>query len=150
MRFTSLILALLQLFSFVLLLMGQSDPGTVLQHRVTANQLTSGEPGIVTLELGVKEGFKIAKKPPPNLQLASSPNFEVKSPVLFQEARAGKDPEYYGELKPLEISVLTRLEIPPKQYELDGRLTYIYCSEKDKYCGRSATNIKIPVVVVKK
>lgn len=150
MGLTSLILAPLQIISFVLLLMGQADPDTVLQHRVTTNQLTPGEPGIVTLELGVKEGFKIAKKPAPMLQLASSPNFEVKSPVLFQEARAGKDPEYYGELKPLEISVLTKMEIPSKQYELNGRLIYIYCSEKDKYCGRSATNIKIPVVVVKK
>ena len=84
------------------------------------------------------------------LQLASSPNFEVKSPVLFQEARAGKDPEYYGELKPLEISVLTGMEIPPKQYVLEGKLTYIYCSEKDKYCGRSVADIKIPVIVVKK
>ena len=130
--------------------MGQTNPDIVLQHRVTANQLTPGESGIVTLELGVKEGFKIAKKPPPMLQLASSPNFDVKSPVLFQEARAGKDPEYYGELKPLEITVLTRMEVPPKQYELNAKLTYIYCSEKDKYCSRTATSIKIPVVVVKK
>jgi len=150
MRFTSLILTALQVFALDLLLIGQSDPGTVLQHRVMSNQLTPGELATVTLELGVKEGFKIAKKPPPMLQLASNPNFEVKSPVLFQEARAGKDPEYYGELKPLEISVLTRMDTPPKQYELDGKLAYIYCSEKDKYCGRSATNIKIPVIVVKK
>jgi hypothetical protein len=150
MRFTFLNLTALQIFALNLFLIGQSDPGMVLQHRVISNQLIPGELASVTLELGVKEGFKIAKKPPPVLQLASNPNFEVKSPVLFQETRAGKDPEYFGELKPLDISVLTKMETPPKQYELVGKLTYIYCSEKDKYCGRSATNIKIPVIVVNK
>ena len=150
MRLSSLNLALLQVFSLVLLVIGQSDPGTVLQHRVVSNQLTARELGRVTLELDVKEGFKIAKRPAPMLQLAPSSDFEVKSPVFFQEARAGKDPEYYGGLRPLEISVLTGKDVPPGQYVMQGKLTYIYCSEKDKYCSRSVANIKIPIIVVKK
>ena len=150
MRFFSLHLALIHVFSLVLMVIGQSDSGTVLQHRVMANRLNPGEIGTVTLEFGVKEGFKIAKRPAPMLQLTMSSDFEVKSPVLFQEARAGKDPEYYGELKPLEISVLTGKNIPPGQYGLEGKLTYVYCSEKDKYCGRSVAGIKIPIIVVKK
>jgi hypothetical protein len=150
MRLSSLNLALLQVFSLVLLVMGQSDPGTVLQHRVVANRLTPGEVGSITLELNVKEGFKIAKKPAPKLLLAPSSEFEVKNPVTFQEARAGKDPEYYGELKPLEIPVLAGKGVPPGQYVMEGKLNYIYCSEKDKYCGRSNTSIKIAILVVKK
>jgi hypothetical protein len=132
------------------MVIGQSDSGTVLQHRVMANRLTPGEVGSVTLGFSVKEGFKIAKRPAPMLQLTTSSDFEVKSPVLFQEARAGKDPEYYGDLKPLEISVLTGKDIPPGQYGLEGKLAYVYCSEKDKYCGRSVAAIKIPIIVVKK
>ena len=150
MRLSSLNLAPLLALSLSFYGMGQSDSTIVLQHRVMVNQLTAGEAGTVTLELSVKEGFKIAKKPVPMLQLTPRPNFEVKTPIPFVEARAGTDPEYYGELKPLDIPVLAGKDLRPGQYELEGKLTYIYCSEKDKYCGRFATNIKIPIVVVKK
>ena len=132
------------------MVLGQSDPGTVLQHRVTGNRLTPGDVKIITLEFSVKEGFKIAKRPTPMLQLTPNSNFEVKSPILFQEARSGKDPEYYGDLRPLDISVLTGKNVPPGQYGMEGKLIYIYCSEKDKYCGRSIVNIKIPVIVMQK
>jgi hypothetical protein len=137
-------------FSLGLSAMGQFVPDNVLQHRVTANRLTAGEAGKVSLELSVREGFKIAKRPAPVLQLTPIPNFEVKTPILFAEARAGKDPEYYGELKPLDISIQTGKDVEFGQYTLEGKLTYIYCSEKDKYCSRSVGNIKVPIVVVKK
>ena len=151
MRLTSLILALLLACWLGLSVMGQSDTGTVLQPRVMANRLTAGEAGSVTLELSVKEGFKIAKKPAPKLQLTPFPNFEVRTPVPnIEEARAGKDPEYYGEFKPLNVSVLTGKDVPSGEYVLEGKLAYVYCSEKDKYCGRSVANFKVPIVVVKK
>ena len=130
--------------------MGQSSPELVLQHRVIANRLKAGEAGKVSLELTIKEGFKLAKRPAPKLQVISGPNFQVNTPVDFAEARTGKDREYYGDLKPLDISILTGKDVRAGHYTLGGKLIYFYCSEKGRYCSRSEENIQLPIIVAEK
>jgi len=130
--------------------MAQSNQELVLQHRVIANCLKAGEAGKVSLVLSVKDGFKLAKRPAPKLQLNSGPNFQVSAPIDFAEAKSGKDREYYGDLNPLDISILAGKDVRAGQYTLAGKLIYFYCSEKGRYCSRSEENIQLPIIVMEK
>ncbi|MFN8005603.1 MAG: hypothetical protein U0V70_00965 [Terriglobia bacterium] len=141
---------LLLAFTFIPSARGQSNSDIVLQHRVIANRLTAGEAGTVTLELSVEKGFKLGKRPAPKLQFTPNPNFQVTNRVSFEEASAGKDPEYFGEIKPLKISILPKKDLRTGEYDMDGKISFIYCSEKENYCARSSTDIKIPLIIAEK
>ena len=60
-----------------LLLSGQSGPAGILQPRYSQQTVTSGAEGKVQIELLVKEGFKVAKRPAPKLQVTPNAQFEV-------------------------------------------------------------------------
>ena len=137
-------------FSIALTLMAQSDSDIVLQHRVIANRLTAGETGNLTLELTVEKGFKIGKRPSPKFLFTPPPSIEIRSRVSLEEAREGNDPEYFGEFKPLNISLLPKKDLQPGQYQMEGKLTYIYCSVKNNYCARTSTDLKVPLIIVDK
>jgi hypothetical protein len=99
--------------------------------------------------LEVKEGFKVAKRPAPKLQLNPNTQFEV---VVgsFDESVAAKDADYFGGFRPLELKITPAKTTEPGKYALDAKLTYFYCSEREKYCSRSVEALAIPVEVAKK
>ena len=132
-----------------LLICGQTGPSGILQPRYSQQAIASGTRGALLIELQVKEGFKVAKRPAPKLQLNPSAQFEV---VVggFSESVSAKDADYFGGFRPLELKIVPAKTTEAGKYALEGKLTYFYCSEKEKYCSRSVEALAIPVEVAKK
>ena len=131
------------------LLGGQAGPSGILQPRFSQEAMASGVKGRLQVELAVKEGFKVAKKPAPKLQISPNPRFEV---VVggFNESVASKDADYFGRFKPLELRITPAKTTQVGKYSLEAKFMYFYCSEIDKYCSRSVEALTIPVEVAKK
>jgi hypothetical protein len=132
-----------------LLIGGQTGPSGILQPRYSQQAIASGARGALLIELEVKEGFKVAKRPAPKLQLSPNAQFEV---VIggFNESVPAKDADYFGGFRPLELKIAPAKTTQAGKYALEGKLTYFYCSEKEKYCSRSVEALAIPVEVAKK
>jgi hypothetical protein len=132
-----------------LLIGGQTGPSRILQPRYSQQAIASGARGALLIELEVKEGFKVAKRPAPKLQLNPNTRFEV---VVggFNESVPAKDADYFGGFRPLELKIAPAKTTEAGKYSLEGKLTYFYCSEKEKYCSRSVEALAIPVEVAKK
>jgi len=60
-----------------LLIGGQTGPSGILQPRYSQQAIASGARGALLIELEVKEGFKVAKRPAPKLQLNPNTRFAV-------------------------------------------------------------------------
>ena len=144
-----LAVSLVLTLSTPLLIGGQTGPSGILQPRYSQQVIASGARGALLIELAVKEGFKVAKRPAPKLQLNPSTQFEV---VVggFNESAPAKDADYFGGFRPLELKIAPAKSTEAGKYALEGKLTYFYCSEKEKYCSRSVEALAIPVEVEKK
>lgn len=132
-----------------LLIVGQTGPSGILQARYSPLPLAAGVEGKLQITLAVKDGFKVAKRPAPRLQIDPTTHFEV---VVggFSESVPSKDAEYYGAFKPLDLKIVPAMTTKAGKYSLEGKLTYFYCSEQDKYCSRSVEALVIPVEVSEK
>jgi hypothetical protein len=137
------------LLSMPLLLSGQSGPVGILQPRYSQQTVASGVEGKLQIELLVKEGFKVAKRPAPKLQVNPHAQFDV-AVGGFTESVASKDADYFGGFKPLQLMIVPAKTIPAGRHSLEAKLTYFYCSDIDKYCSRSVEALTIPVEVAKK
>ena len=135
--------------SFTLLVDAQTGPAGILQPRYLQQTLRSGVEGKLHVELAVKDGFKVARRPAPKLQINPTSQFDVVVGA-FNESIASKDADYFGGFKPLELRIAPAKTTPAGKYSLDAKLTYFYCSERDKYCSRSVEALAIPVEVAKK
>ena len=131
------------------LLGGQTGPAGILQARFSKQAVASGVEGKLQIDLAVKEGFKVAKRPAPKLQINPHARFEV---VVggFNESIASKDADYFGGFKPLEVRIAPAKTTQAGKYSLEAKLMYFYCSEIDKYCSRSVEALTIPVEVANK
>lgn len=143
----AVVLLVLLAFSFPSLVESQSRAVRILEAKAGSRSLVAGAPGVVPVDLVVKLGFKVAKRPVPKLQLNAVPSFEV-GVGGFVESIPAKDPDYFGAFKPLELRIVPTRTTKPGKYSLEGKLTYFYCSEQDKYCSRSVEPVLIPVEVV--
>ena len=105
----------------------QAQPGS-FSHTTLNRRLPSGVEGKLHVELAVKDGFKVAKRPAPKLQINPTTQFDV---VVggFNESIASKDADYFGGFKPLELRIAPAKTTPAGKYSLDAKLTYFYCSE---------------------
>jgi len=135
--------------SLTLFVAGQTGSSGILQPRYLQHELPSGVEGKLHVELAVKDGFKVAKRPAPKLQINPTTQFDVVVGA-FNESIASKDADYFGGFKPLELRIVPAKTTPAGKYSLDAKLTYFYCSERDKYCSRSVESLAIPVEVAKK
>ena len=145
-----LVLTLALNLTLPLMATGQTSPATVVELRYSGQALSSGVQGRLKVDLAVKEGFKVAKRPAPKLAVESTPRFEVVAVGPFAESSAGKDVDYFGAFKPLELRIVPAKATEPGKYSLEGKLTYFYCSEREKYCSRSVEALTIPVEVTKR
>lgn len=140
---------LVLLMSLPLLISGQTGSPGVLQTHFSQQVMAPGVEGKLPVELVVKEGFKVAKRPAPRLVVKPANQFEV---VVgeFSESVSSKDPDYFGGFNPLELRIAPAKTTQAGKYSLEAKLTYFYCSEQEKYCSRSVEALAIPVVVAKK
>jgi len=144
--------AILLLFTTFFLpspLHSQSATTKILEMKAGPQSLTLGEEGIVRVDLTVKPGFKVAKRPAPKLQLEADSSFEVRF-AGFAESASGKDPDYFGVFKPLEVKITPARTAKTGKHSLEGKLTYFYCSERDKYCSRSVDPLLFSLEVAEK
>src|SRR5262249_46864417 len=130
--------------TLTLVLSGQTSPAKILEPRYSRQPIAAGVEGRLQIDLIVKEGFKVAKRPAPKLQVNSTTQFGV-AVGGFSESVASSDAEYFGGFKPLELKILPAKMTEPGKYSLEGKLTYFYCSERDKYCSRSVETVTIPI-----
>ena len=143
------VVCLALVMSTPLLLSGQTGPPGILRPRYSQQSVAPGAEGKLHLELVVKEGFKVAKRPAPKLQVNPNGQFDVVVGA-FSESVAGKDADYFGSFKPLVLKIAPVKTTPVGKHSLEAKLTYFYCSEVDKYCSRSVEALTIPVEVAKK
>jgi hypothetical protein len=130
--------------------LGEIAPGNVIESRTRSQPLVPGVEGTVRIGLSVKKGFKVAKRPSPKIDLGTNPSFETAVAVGFAENAPGKDSDYFGGFKEIELRVLPNRNTKAGNYSLEAKLTYFYCSEEDKYCSRSVETLPIPLEVVAK
>ena len=111
----------------------------------SAAPMKAGQLGEVTVSFNLVRGYAINHKPPISLKLTkilgvtlSKTDFETPS-----EDPKSKD-EYYVELPTIKVPVTA-----PKagKYDIQGKLTYFFCSKTDGFCSRQVLDIKIPLVV---
>ena len=126
----------------------QGPAAGVLQFQFSSRRMVAGDESSVRVGFTIKEGFKVSKRPSPKFQLNPSPEFEVKIPAGFSDIKESGDTEYFSGLKPLELRVIPAKATKAGKYAIEVKLTYFYCSEKDKYCSRSVENLKIPIEVI--
>jgi hypothetical protein len=131
-------------------LSSQTGRANVLETRTTPARVVAGVENRIQVGLAVKEGFKVAKRPAPKLQMMANELFEVTVTDGFGESAPGKDPEYFGKFNPIGLKVRSAKATKAGNYSLEGKVTYFYCSEQEKYCSRSVDPLTIPVEVVGK
>jgi hypothetical protein len=127
---------------------GQPRSPQVLLLQYDLKPLAAGVDGLLNINLVIKEGFKVPKRPAPKIKISPSSEFEITGALMFLEEGKNKDPEYFNGFKPLTLHIKPASTTKPGKYSLGGELIYFYCSEKDKYCSRSAENLQIPLEVV--
>ena len=125
----------------------ESLPTGILQLQSRSKPWPANSTGIVNINVVIKEGFKIPKRPSPKLQITPVPEFEVRGETNFVEEGQGKDPEYFNAFKPISLQVRTTQAKDPGQYSLSGKFVYFYCAEKEKYCSRSVETVQIPIEI---
>ena len=106
----------------------QAQPES-FSRAILQQAMASGVEGKLQVELAVKEGFKVAKRPAPKLQINPNTQFEV---VVggFNESVASKDADYFGGFKPLELRIAPAKTTQAGKYSLEAKFTYFYCSEE--------------------
>ena len=140
-------LAFLLMLGFCLFSYSQSLPTGILQLQTRSKPWPANSSGTVNINVVIKEGFKIPKRPSPKLQITPAPEFEVKGETNFVEEGQGKDPEYFNAFRPISLQVRTTQAKEPGQYSLSGKFVYFYCAEKEKYCSRSVETVQIPIEI---
>jgi len=128
----------------------QTGPAHILQLQTHSKPWAAGASGLVNMNLVIKDGFKIPKRPLPKIQIDSAPNFEIKGELNFIEEGRGNDPEYFNSFKPLALQVRAADSAKPGRYSLGGKFVYFYCSDKEKYCSRAVENVEIPIEILAK
>jgi hypothetical protein len=126
----------------------QSGTAGILQLQTRSKPWPANSTGNVNINVIIKEGFKIPKRPSPKLQINPTPEFEVKGETNFTEEGQGKDPEYFNAFKPMSLQVAATKATEPGRYFLSGKFVYFYCSDREKYCSRSVENVQIPIEIV--
>jgi hypothetical protein len=146
----------IRLVTLVVLLVGaprllaQTGASNVLETRSSTARVAVGIEEKVQVTVSVKEGFKVAKRPAPKLQISQNSLFTVTVISAFTESVPGKDADYFGGLNPLELKLVPERTTKPGKYSVEGKVTYFYCAERDKHCSRSVENLKFPVEVIEK
>jgi hypothetical protein len=140
----------LLIFLTAVRLSGQKGAAKVLEPGTALARVAAGVESQVQVTLAVKEGFKVAKRPAPKLQMMANEMFEVAVIDGFGESAPGKDPEYFGKFNPIGLRVLPAKTTKTGKYSLEGKVTYFYCSEQEKYCSRSVAALTIPLEVIDK
>ena len=120
---------------------------SVIQLQFVSRGVVAGESGDLLIRFKISSGFKIPKRPSPKFELNSPTDLEVRGDLSLFEEGTGKDPEYFTGFRPLSLQLVSSRNARRGQYLLEGKFTYFYCSEKDKYCSRSVENLRIPIDV---
>jgi hypothetical protein len=128
----------------------QTGPTGVLQLQSHSKPWAAGASGLVNINLVIKEGFKIPKRPLPKIQIDPASDFEIKGALNFVEEGQGNDPDYFNSFKPLVIQVRATDATKPGRYSLGGKFVYFYCSNKEKYCSRAIESVQIPIEILAK
>ena len=128
-------------------LWSQSEPVRAVLLQVDSKPVAVGFSTTVTIHLNIKEGFKVPKRPASKMQVDAIPEIKVQGATNLIEDGAGDDPEYYAAFKPVVLQVSPSKNARAGQYHLEGKFTYFFCSEKDKFCSRWVENFRIPIEV---
>ena len=125
--------------------LAQAGGAGALQLQTNSRPWPANSSGVVNINVTIKEGFKIPKRPSPRLQIDPAGAFEVTGDTSFMEEGQGKDPEYFHAFKPMSLQLAAAKTTQPGRYTLSGKFTYFYCSESEKYCSRSVEKVSIPI-----
>ncbi len=128
-------------------LWSQSGQVQAILLRVDSKPVAVGGSSTATIHLNIKEGFKVPKRPVSKLQLSTIPEIEVRGTLNLTEEGTGKDPGYFAAFKPVVLQISPSKSARVGQYQLEGKFTYFFCSERDKFCSRSVESFRIPVEV---
>ena len=125
----------------------KAESAPIIALQFVSSNVVAGGSGNLSIRFKISNGFKIPKQPSPKIQLNSSTDLEIRGDLGLQEEGTGRDPEYFNGLKPLSVELVSSANVQRGQHWLEGKFTYFFCSDKDKYCSRSVENLRIPIEV---
>ena len=105
----------------------------------------AGKKSDVTVTFSLVKGFVINRTPPINLKLTETPGVKIDQ-LSFNTSPddpKSKD-EYYVDLPKIKVPVTAA---KAGKYEINGKLTYFFCSKADGFCSRQIYDVKIPLQV---
>ena len=131
------------MFSFAQLTGSSGLPQILTPHFKTASPISAGKKAEVIVSFTALKDYAIDRLLPITLNLTPTPDVKL----LKTEFKASsEDPKskdgYYVELPTLKIPVTVA---KAGKYEIPGKLTFFFCSEKDGFCSRQTLDVKVPV-----
>ena len=102
-----------------------------------------GKKGEVTVSFTALKDYAIDRMLPISLKLTSVPGVRLQKTEITASSEDPKSKDgYYVDLPTLKV-LLTVAKAG--KYEIPGKLTFFFCSEKDGFCSRQILDVKVPV-----
>ena len=125
--------------------LGSRLPQILTPHFKAAGPVRAGKKTEIIVSFSALSDYRIDRLLPISLKLTPAagvmlPKTEIKA--------SGDDPKsndgYYVDLPILKIPLTI---VRAGKYEIPGKLTYFFCSEKDGFCSRQILDVKVPITV---
>ncbi len=106
--------------------------------------LHAGKRGEVTVSFTGLKDYRIDRLLPITLKLTPISGVTLLKTEIKSSSEDSKSKDgYYVDLAALKIPLTAS---KPGNYEIPGKLTYFFCSEKDGFCSRQILDVRVPVV----
>src|SRR5437762_600822 len=108
----------------------------------SSTPLHAGKRGEVIVTFTGLKGYRIDRLLSIALKLTPVPGVMVQKTEIKSSSDDRKSNDgYYVELPTLRIPLTVA---KPGKFEIPGKLTYFFCSEKDLFCSRQILDVKVP------
>jgi len=118
-------------------------PQILTPHFKTGGPIRAGQKGDVIVSFTALKDYAVYRLMPITLKLspASSVRLSMTEFKASSEDPRSKD-DYYVDLPTFNIPLTVA---KAGKYEIPGKLTYFFCSEKDGFCSRQTLDVKIAI-----
>jgi len=138
------------IFAFAALFQLQLSGGSfelpqIIEPEYSQASLTAGTPGVVQVDMDVRDGFKINRIPQMQLNLEAVDGLTLAETRLLSPSEDPKTTDtYYVDVPGFTVDVEAARA---GSYEIPGELVYFFCNTADGYCSRQIVDVSIPVRV---
>ena len=125
--------------------LGSGLPQILTPHFKAAGPVRAGKKTEIIVSFSALSDYRIDRLLPISLKLTATAGVTLAKAEI---KASGDDPKsndgYYIDLPILKIPLTI---VRAGKYEISGKLTYFFCSEKDGFCSRQILDVKVPITV---